>query len=48
MIPEKEKAAMHYRTGSNVLKKTGANNLNEKIFYIVDQLNRNPVRKWSG
>ena len=40
MIPEKEKAAMHYRIGSNVLKKTGANNLNEKIFYIVDQLNR--------
>jgi predicted ATPase len=26
MIPEKEKAAMHYRIGSNVLKKTGANN----------------------
>lgn len=40
MIPEKEKAAMHYRIGSNVLKKTGANNLDEKILYIVDQLNR--------
>jgi diguanylate cyclase (GGDEF)-like protein len=40
MIPEKEKEAMHYRIGRNVLKKTEPDNLNEKIFYIVDQLNR--------
>ncbi|MGB5217529.1 MAG: diguanylate cyclase [Smithella sp.] len=40
MIPEKEKEAMHYRIGKNVLEKTDAANLNEKIFYIVDQLNR--------
>ncbi|PKN51712.1 MAG: serine/threonine-protein kinase PknK [Deltaproteobacteria bacterium HGW-Deltaproteobacteria-13] len=40
MIPEDEKEAMHYRIGRNVLNKTGSENLNEKIFYIVDQLNR--------
>ena len=40
MIPKNEKEEMHYRIGNNVLKKTGENNLNEKIFYIVDQLNR--------
>lgn len=40
MIPEAEKEAMHYRIGSNVLKKTGEKNLHDKIFYIVDQLNR--------
>lgn len=40
MIPEKEKEEMHYRIGSNVLKKTDPENLNEKIFYVVDQLNR--------
>ena len=40
MIPENEKEEMHYRIGSNALKKTDAKNLNEKIFYIVDQLNR--------
>jgi diguanylate cyclase (GGDEF)-like protein len=40
MIPDNEKEAMHYRIGTNVLKKTGSGNLNEKIFYIVDQLNR--------
>lgn len=40
MIPEKEKEAMHYRIGTNVLKKTDSKNINEKIFYIVDQLNR--------
>lgn len=40
MIPENEKEAMHYRIGINVLKKTDSENLNEKIFYVVDQLNR--------
>ncbi len=40
MIPEKEKEAMHYRIGKNVLEKTDTDNLNDKIFYIVDQLNR--------
>jgi len=40
MIPEKEKEAMHYRIGSNVLKKADSKNLSDKIFYIVDQLNR--------
>ena len=40
LIPEKEKAQMHYRIGSNVLKKTDADNLSDKIFYIVDQLDR--------
>ena len=40
MIPENDKEAMHYRIGSNVLKKSGTENLSEKIFYIVDQLNR--------
>ncbi|MCX5848881.1 MAG: diguanylate cyclase [Deltaproteobacteria bacterium] len=40
MIPENEKAEMHYRIGNNVLKKTDSKHLNEKIFYIVDQLNR--------
>ena len=40
MIAEKDKEAMHYRIGNNVLRKTDANSLNEKIFYIVDQLNR--------
>jgi len=47
MIPEKDKEAMHYRIGKNVLEKTDAANLNEKIFYIVDQLNRG-IRLVSG
>ncbi len=47
MIPEDEKEAMHYLIGTNVLKRTGAENLNEKIFYIVDQLNRG-IRLVSG
>jgi len=47
MIPENEKAAMHYRIGTNVLDKTDTNNLNDKIFYIVDQLNRG-IRLVSG
>ncbi len=46
-IPENEKEAMHYRIGMNVLRKTDAENLNEKIFYIVDQLNRG-IRLVSG
>ncbi|NLD93185.1 MAG: serine/threonine-protein kinase PknK, partial [Fibrobacter sp.] len=40
LIPESEKAQMHYRIGSSALKKTDSENLNKKIFYIVDQLNR--------
>ncbi|HPK21365.1 MAG TPA: diguanylate cyclase [Smithella sp.] len=47
MIPEEEKSAMHYRIGGNVLKKTDEKNLHEKIFYIVDQLNRG-IRCVSG
>jgi len=47
MIPEKEKEAMHYRIGNNVLKKADDKNLNEKIFYVVDQLNRG-IRLVSG
>lgn len=47
MIPENEKEATHYLIGTNVLKRTGAENLNEKIFYIVDQLNRG-IRLISG
>ena len=40
LIPENEKAKMHYKIGNNVLKKTDPADLNEKIFYIVDQLNK--------
>jgi serine/threonine protein kinase len=40
LIPENEKAQMHYQIGSNVLKNINAKELNEKIFYIVDQLNK--------
>ncbi len=40
LIPESEKAQMHYRIGSSALKKTDSENLSKKIFYIVDQLNR--------
>lgn len=40
LIPDEEKALMHYKIGNNVLKKTNQENMNEKIFYIVDQLNR--------
>ena len=40
LIPDDEKAEMHYKIGNNVLKKTDLKDLNEKIFYIVDQLNR--------
>lgn len=40
LIPESERAQMHYRIGSNALKKTDPADLNKKIFYIVDQLNR--------
>jgi len=32
MIPENEKAAMHYRIGKNVLQNTDSKDLNEKIF----------------
>jgi histidine kinase len=39
LIPEYEKASMHYKIGNNVLKKTDAKDMNEKVFYIVDQLN---------
>ncbi|MBN1364546.1 MAG: diguanylate cyclase [Syntrophaceae bacterium] len=47
LIPDKEKEAMHYRIGTNVLKKTDTEILNDKIFYIVDQLNRG-IRLVSG
>jgi predicted ATPase/serine phosphatase RsbU (regulator of sigma subunit)/tRNA A-37 threonylcarbamoyl transferase component Bud32 len=39
LIPEEEKAKMHYRIGRNVLATTSNENLFEMIFYIVDQLN---------
>jgi diguanylate cyclase (GGDEF)-like protein len=47
LIPTEEREAMHYRIGNNVLKKTDPQHLQEKIFYIVDQLNRG-VRLVSG
>jgi diguanylate cyclase (GGDEF)-like protein len=47
LIPPEEREAMHYRIGNNVLKKTDPQHLQEKIFYIVDQLNRG-VRLVSG
>lgn len=40
MISPNEKEEMHYRIGTNALNKTTPENINEKIFYIVDQLNR--------
>ncbi|MBN1472028.1 MAG: diguanylate cyclase [Syntrophaceae bacterium] len=40
LIPENERAQMHYQIGSNVLKKTDQRELIEKIFYIVDQFNK--------
>ncbi|MBU1168618.1 MAG: AAA family ATPase [Proteobacteria bacterium] len=39
LIPENEKSKTHYRIGTNVLKKSSPEDLNEKIFYIVDQIN---------
>ena len=47
LIPKNEKEETHYRIGTNVLKKTDADSINEKIFYIVDQLNRG-IRLVSG
>ncbi len=40
LIPDDEKAKMHYKIGNNVLKKTAPKDMNEKIFYVVDQLNK--------
>ena len=40
LLSENKKAEMHYRIGSNALEKTSETLLPEKIFYIVDQLNR--------
>lgn len=40
LIPDNEKVKMHYRIGNNVLQKTRPKDLNARIFYIVDQLNR--------
>ncbi|MBU1169964.1 MAG: AAA family ATPase [Proteobacteria bacterium] len=40
LIPGNEKARLHYRIGKNVLENTKEKHLDDKIFYIVDQLNR--------
>src|SRR4030042_4559102 len=39
LLPEEDKAKMHYKIGRNVLATTSNENLFEMIFYIVDQLN---------
>lgn len=40
LIPGNEKAILHCRIGKNVLENTKGQELDDKIFYIVDQLNR--------
>ena len=40
LISSDERVQMHYKIGRTVLGNTGEEELNEKIFYIVDQLNR--------
>jgi diguanylate cyclase (GGDEF)-like protein len=40
LIPDNEKTRLHYLIGKNMLEKTPGQNLHDKIFYIVDQLNR--------
>ncbi|MFA6009854.1 MAG: AAA family ATPase [Desulfobacteraceae bacterium] len=40
LIPGNEKVRLHYRIGKNVLENTKEQELDDKIFYIVDQLNR--------
>ena len=40
LISADEKAAIHYRIGTNLLKETPSAAIDDKIFYIVDQLNR--------
>ncbi|MCP4132045.1 MAG: serine/threonine-protein kinase PknK, partial [bacterium] len=39
LIPEEEKAKLHYRIGSLMLKTTKEEELQDKILYIVDHLN---------
>lgn len=40
LIPGNEKAKLHYLIGKNVRDTTSEHELDDKIFYIVDQLNR--------
>jgi diguanylate cyclase (GGDEF)-like protein len=40
LIPEAEKSRLHYLIGKIALDKTPEEHVSEKIFYIVDQLNR--------
>ncbi|MBU1168766.1 MAG: AAA family ATPase [Proteobacteria bacterium] len=39
LIPENEKRELHYRIGHTMLKKIEPEELNEKIFYVVNQIN---------
>lgn len=39
MIPEQEKIRLHYRIGRILLKDTKPEDISERIFNLVDQLN---------
>lgn len=40
LIPDNEKARFHYLIGKNMIENTPEQSLPDKIFYIVDQMNR--------